>query len=59
MVVNYGLSGFSRCGNTGILMSNREANVGNFLGILDKSGQNFGIFMKNEPIFYKKLEMSP
>ena len=59
MVGNYGLSCFSRHEIFGILTSNHESNVGNFLGILDKSGQNFGIFMKNEPICYKKLEMSP
>ena len=49
MVGRYGHSGFSRCENIRILTSNREANVGNnyFLGILDKNGQNFGIFMTN------------
>ena len=33
--------------------------LGNFLGILDKSGQNFGIFMKNESIFYQKIRNVP
>ena len=58
MVGNYGLLDFLWYENFGILSSNREANVGNFLGSLDKNGQNFGIFMKMNH-FYKKLEMSP
>ena len=33
--------------------------LGNFLGILDKNGQNFGIFMKNESIFYQKIRNVP
>ena len=47
MVGNYGLSGFSRHENFGILTSNHESNVGNFFGIFDKNDQNSGIFCEN------------
>ena len=45
MVGNYGLTGFSRYENFGILTSNHESNFGNFFGILGQKWPkvwNFG-----------------